>query len=57
VANLAANPIEMLWVEVDIHFKDLETGVAIAPVACCVDAMVLGACDFETWWKDCLQFL
>jgi hypothetical protein len=57
VANLAATPIEMLWVEVDVRFKGLETAIAIAPVACSVDAMVLGESDFDTWWKDCLEFL
>ncbi|NQV49154.1 MAG: hypothetical protein HQ507_01555 [Candidatus Marinimicrobia bacterium] len=57
VANFAAKPIEMLCVQVDVRYKGLETSVAIAPVACSVEAMVLGETDFETWWKDCLQFL
>jgi len=57
VANRAVIPIEMIWVEVDVRYKGLETSVAIAPVGCCVDAMVDGGCDLKTWWKDCLQFL
>ncbi len=56
VANLADNPIDLLWVEMDINFKDLETTMAIAPANCTIDAIIMGNVEYEKWWNDCLQF-
>ncbi|NQV16115.1 hypothetical protein HQ531_11705 [bacterium] len=56
VANIAATPFDMLWVEMDIHFKNSETTIAIAPAECSIDAMILKNCDFDDWWNGCLQF-
>ncbi len=56
VANFADRPIELLWVEMDINFKGSETTLALAPANCTIDALILGNCKTEKWWKDCLQF-
>lgn len=55
VANLAKDPFELLWVEMDINFKDSETTDAIAPANCTIDAIILKNQETEKWWKDCLQ--
>ena len=56
VANFADRPFELLWVEMDINFKDSETTLALAPVSCSIDALILGNCETEKWWQDCLNF-
>ena len=56
VANMAQRPIELLWVEMDINFKGSETTMALAPVNCSIDALILGNTETERWWEDCLQF-
>ncbi|MBT4130947.1 MAG: hypothetical protein HOG76_06615 [Candidatus Marinimicrobia bacterium] len=56
VANLAEHHIDLLWVEMDINFKELETTMALAPADCTIDAIILGNCKTEKWWNDCLQF-
>lgn len=56
VANLAEHDIELLWVEMDINFKELETTMALAPANCTIEAIILGNCKTEKWWNDCLQF-
>ena len=56
VANMAERPFELLWVEMDINFKDSETTMALAPANCTIDALIFGNCETEKWWKDCLQF-
>jgi len=55
VANLHGH-IELLWVEMDITFKDLETTQALAQANCTIDALILGNSNPEQWWNDCLQF-
>lgn len=55
VANMAERPFELLWVEMDINFKGSETTVALAPVNCSIDALILGNTKTERWWEDCLQ--
>ena len=57
VANYAANPIKMIWVEMDVRYKDIETTIAIAPAACSTEAIVTKTRTFESWWKECLEFL
>ena len=56
VANLAEKEIELIWVDVEIRFKEIETTTALAPAKCTIDAIILqkGA---DTWWQDCLEFL
>lgn len=56
VANFADKPIDLLWVEMDISFKDTETTMAIAPANCTIDALIFGNTETEKWWQDCLQF-
>ncbi len=56
VANQAMKPVELLWVEMDINFKDSETTMALAPANCTIDALIFGNTETEKWWKDCLQF-
>jgi len=56
VANFAAKPIDLLWVEMDINFKGSETTLALAPANCTIDAIILKNCETEKWWQDCLQF-
>jgi len=56
IANMADRPIELIWVEMDINFKGSETTMALAPANCTIDALILGNCETEEWWKDCLQF-
>ncbi|NQT63250.1 MAG: hypothetical protein HQ556_09870 [Candidatus Marinimicrobia bacterium] len=56
IANMADRPVELLWVEMDINFKDSETTVALAPANCTIDAIILKNTETEKWWKDCLQF-
>lgn len=55
VANLAGH-IEMLWVEMDINFKDMETTQALADVDCSIDALILGDCNTKKFWENCVRF-
>ncbi len=57
VANHASNPIEMLWVEMDVRYKTLETTIAVAPAKCSIEGIVTKTRTFDSWWKDCLEFL
>ncbi|MEA3287960.1 MAG: hypothetical protein U9Q77_11390 [Candidatus Marinimicrobia bacterium] len=57
VANHAANPIKMLWVEMDVRYKKLETTIAVAPTPCSVEAIITKTRTFDSWWQDCLEFL
>lgn len=56
IANLADRPLELIWVEMDVNMKGLETTLALAPVNCTIDAIILKNCETEQWWSDCLQF-
>lgn len=56
VINRADKPFELIWVEMDINFKDLETTMVIAPAMCTIDAIILKNVDTDKWWEDCLQF-
>jgi len=56
VANLAEEDIELLWVEMEIKFKELETTTALAPAACTMDAIINNR-GVGNWWQDCLEFL
>ncbi|NQV42563.1 MAG: hypothetical protein HQ506_09430 [Candidatus Marinimicrobia bacterium] len=55
VANLHGD-IEMLWVEMDITYKDVETTQALAQAACTIDALIQGNCEIQEWLNNCLQF-
>lgn len=55
VAYHADKPIELLWVEMDINFKDSETTLAFAPANCTIDAIIFGNVETEKWWEDCLE--
>lgn len=55
VAHYADKPVELLWVEMDINFKDSETTVAIAPANCTIDAIIFGNVPTEKWWEDCMR--
>ncbi|MCF6237994.1 MAG: hypothetical protein L3J79_04135 [Candidatus Marinimicrobia bacterium] len=57
VANHAATPFEMIWVEMDVRYKKLETTIAIAPAQCSVEAIVTKTRTFDSWWESCLEFL
>ncbi len=54
VANLHGH-IEMLWVEMDVRFKTVETTTALASAECSIDALILGNVGYKMWWTDCLQ--
>ncbi|NQV15395.1 hypothetical protein HQ531_08050 [bacterium] len=56
VANLAARPIDKLWVQMDINYKDIETTIATAQAYCTIDAMIMGNCELTKWWDNCLKF-
>lgn len=56
VANFAERKFDLLWVEMDVNFKDSETTLALAPANCSIDALILGKTETDKWWKDCLQF-
>lgn len=55
VANLAGH-VEVLWVEMDINFKDIETTQALADVDCSIDALILGDCNTKKFWENCVRF-
>ena len=55
IANMADRQIELIWVEMDINFKDSEMTIALAPANCTIDALIFGTIETEKWWKDCLQ--
>lgn len=55
VAHYADRPIEMLWVDMDINFKDSESVRAIAPANCTIAAIILKEWETERWWEDCMQ--
>lgn len=55
MAHYADRPIELLWVEMDINFKDSETTMAIAPANCTIDAIILKNTETEEWWENCMQ--
>ncbi len=57
IAGRASNPFEMLWVEMDVRYKDIETTTAIAPAPCSIEAIVRKTRSFESWWDGCLEFL
>ncbi len=56
IANFAEKPIELLWVEMDVNFRDSESTMAIAPAKCTIDAIILKNTEMDSWWTDCLQF-
>ncbi|MBC8376434.1 MAG: hypothetical protein H8E26_10345 [FCB group bacterium] len=55
VANMAEPDIELLWVEMEVNFKDNEITMALAPAKCTIDALIIN-CETERWWQDCLEF-
>lgn len=55
VANLQRH-IEVLWVEMKITFKDVETIQAVARADCSIDALILGNGGTKSFWENCLQF-
>lgn len=57
VANQATTPLDMLWVEMDVRYKAIETTVAVAPADCSVEAIVKKTKTFGDWWENCLEFL
>jgi len=57
VANQATSPLDMLWVEMDVRYKAIETTVAVAPAECSVEAIVRKSRSFGDWWEHCLEFL
>jgi len=57
IANHADRPIEVIWVDMIMNFKDSEMTMAVAPVDCTIDAIILKNTETKKWWQDCLQFL
>ena len=57
VANHAATPIEMIWVEMDVRYKKLETTIAVASAQCSIEAIVTKTREYDSWWESCLEFL
>jgi len=55
IAHYAEKPVDLLWVDMDINFKDSETTHAIAPANCTISAMILKESETEQWWEDCMQ--
>ncbi|NQT63251.1 MAG: hypothetical protein HQ556_09875 [Candidatus Marinimicrobia bacterium] len=55
VANLHGH-IEVLWVEMNIIFKGVETTQALAQADCTIDALIVRNCDTQDWLNNCLQF-
>ncbi len=56
VANMSEEGFDLFWVEMDINIKDSETTMALAPAECTIDALIMGNCELEKWWENCLQF-
>jgi len=56
VANLAEQKIELIWIDVDVRFKEIETTTALAPAKCTIAAIIHKE-GSESWWQDCLEFL
>ncbi|NQV30537.1 MAG: hypothetical protein HQ508_06590 [Candidatus Marinimicrobia bacterium] len=57
VANQASDKFEVLWVEMDVRYKRLETTIAVAPAQCSIEAIVLKSRTFSDWWEKCLEIL
>ena len=57
IAAQANQSFETLWVEMDVRYKNIETTIAVAPAPCSIDAIVRKSRSFNSWWKDCLEFL
>jgi len=57
VAHNTNEPIETLWVEMDVRYKDIETTIAIAPADCSIESIVLKTRTFGDWWDRCLEIL
>ncbi len=57
IANQATRPFEVLWVELDVRYKRIETTIAVAPAPCSIDAIVRKSRTFGSWWEECLEFL
>jgi len=55
VAHYAERPVDLLWVDMDINFKDSESIRAIAPANCTISALIMKEWETERWWEDCLQ--
>lgn len=57
VANMGEESFDLLWVEMGIKFKEIETIMAIAPASCIINAIILENYKTEKWWKNCIQIL
>ncbi len=55
VANLQGH-IEMLWVEMEINFKDKEIIDALAQADCSIDALIMGSGISKAFWENCVEF-
>lgn len=57
VANQASVSFDVLWVEMDVRYKQLETTIAVAPAPCSIEAIVMKSRAFSEWWEKCLEIL
>ncbi len=57
VANLCEQKFDLLWVEMNGHFKGSDPTMALAPAQCTIDALILQEYEKSKWWNGCLQFL
>lgn len=57
VANQASTAFDVLWVEMDVRYKAVETTVAVAPALCSIEAIVHKSRSFGEWWENCLEIL
>lgn len=55
VANLARSEIELLWVEMCVQYKEIETTMAVARADCSIEAIIFQSIGPEIWWVDCLE--
>jgi len=46
----------MLWVEMEINFKDKEIIDALAQADCSIDALIMGSGISKTFWENCVEF-
>ena len=57
VAAKTGKPVETLWVEMDVRYKEIETTIAVAAADCSIEAIVNKSRSFGDWWDRCLEIL
>lgn len=55
VANCARSNIRLLWIELDVPYKEIETTIATAEADCSIAAFINESIGYEVWWIECLS--